>query len=327
MKVLFIGGTGNISRAVSELAAEQAIDLTLLNRGKQGDLPGTKSLAGDIHREDETAALLEGRHWDCVVNWIAYTPADVERDIRLFSGKTSQYIFISSASCYQKPPLQPLITEATPLHNPYWEYSRNKIACEDRLMQAYRDSGFPVTIVRPSHTYDRMLPIPFGGSCESTVIDRMKRGLPILIHGDGTSLWVVTHSRDFARGFTGLLGNPLAIGSAYHITSDEVLTWNQIITAIADAVGVQATIVHVSSEMLIRRFPNLEGPLLGDKAHSVIFDNSRIRTLVPTFSCTVPFHRGIVETVEKFAADPLLNRVFAENYRRYDLLIEELGGR
>ncbi len=323
MKILFIGGTGNISTSVSSLAQEQGFELFLLNRGKTGvKIPGATVLIGDINDEKKCTELLKGHQWDTVVNWIAFTPEDIERDIRLFAGRTQQYIFISSASCYQKQSASPIITESTPLHNPLWEYSMQKIACENLLLSTYRNSGFPVTIVRPSHTYDTILPIPFGGSRDSTILDRIRRGKKILVHGDGTSLWVLTHSRDFAKGFTGLMGNPSVIGNAFHITSDEVLTWNGIVRILAGAVGTEANIVHVSSEMICKHFPEYWGTLLGDKAHSVIFDNTKIKRYVPGYSATIPFRAGVLETVEKFATLPGLQNVNEETNRAIDNFLD-----
>lgn len=305
MKVLFIGGTGNISRSVSLACVARGIELHLLNRGTRDvQIPGAKTIRGDINRPGEMRASLEDTRWDAVVDWIAFTMEDIERDIALFRGKTAQFVFISSASAYQKPPAHPVITESTPLYNPFWQYSRNKIACEERLLRAYREEGFPITIVRPSHTYDTMIPLAFGGWTEYTAIDRMKKGQEIVVHGDGTSLWVLTHAEDFAKGFVGLLGHPLTIGEAFHITSDEVLTWDQIYTMTAAAAGCEARLVHLSSELIAAYDPSLTGGLLGDKAHSVIFDNSKIKRLVPDFRATIPFHEGIKRTLAWFDADP-----------------------
>lgn len=303
MKVLFIGGTGTISTAVSHLCVARGLDLYLLNRGERGvEIPGTKAIRADFHQEDATAAALAGLSFDVVVDWIAYSPDDIERDLRLFSGRTGQFVFISSASCYQKPLLNPIVTESTPLRNPFWNYSRQKIACEDRLLRAYRDDAFPVTIVRPSHTYDKGLPSSFGGGF--TMIDRMRRGLPIIVHGDGTSLWTLTHSEDFAKGFVGLLGNDYAIGHAFHITSDEALTWDQIHRTVAAAAGVEARLVHIPSEFLARMEPNLEGSLIGDKATSVIFDNSKIKRYVPGYQAAIPFREGARRALAWIEADP-----------------------
>ena len=260
MRVLFIGGTGNISAAASRMAISRGFDVYLLNRGSRiADMPGSRSLVADIHRPDEVRAVLRNLDFDAVVDWIAYTADDVERDISLFRARTKQYVFISSASVYQKPPEHHLIRESTPLHNPFWDYARNKIACERRLMRAYQDEGFPMTIVRPSMTYDTNLPIALGGWGTYTLGDRLTKGLPIIVHGDGSSLWVVTHADDLARGLLGLLGNERALGEAFHITSDEVLTWNQIYQGIAEALGVEAKIVHVPSDFIGRAAPDLAG--------------------------------------------------------------------
>jgi nucleoside-diphosphate-sugar epimerase len=305
MKVLFIGGTGNISTSVSRLCINRGIDLWLLNRGKrEAEIPKANVLRADITRADDVAAQLRGKRWDAVVDWIAYTENDIERDLRLFRGATAQFIFISSASAYQKPLAHPIVTESTPLCNPFWEYSRNKIACEERLNRAYRDDGFPMTIVRPSHTYDTVIPVAIGGWTEYTIIDRMRKGKSIIVHGDGTSLWTLTHAEDFARGFVGLLGHQQSIGQAFHITSDEILTWNQIYQAVAEAAGVEPKIVHIASEYLARCNASLRGELIGDKAASVIFDNSKIKRYVPDFKATIPFREGIRRTLAWFAADP-----------------------
>jgi len=304
MKVLFIGGTGIISTAVSRLTVARGIDLWLLNRGRRGvTIEGARAVVADVGDAESVAAALGSERFDAVVDWTAYVPQDVERDLALFGPRTKQYVFISSASAYEKPPRSPFITESTPLKNPFWEYSRNKIACEDRLVRAYREQDFPVTIVRPSLTYDTVLPIAIGGWGCATLLDRLKSGRPIIVHGDGTSLWTVTHADDFAKGFVPLLGSPAAIGQCFHITSDEVLTWNQIYATIADAVGVSAEVVHVPSDFIARIDPETGAGLLGDKAHSVIFDNSKIRRYVPDFVATIPFHEGIRETLAWFSAD------------------------
>jgi nucleoside-diphosphate-sugar epimerase len=304
MKVLFIGGTGFISTAVSRMALTQGIELYLLNRGSRiAHVPGSHGLTADIRRPEDVRTALRDLEFDVVVDWIAYTPDDIERDLALFCGHVSQYVFISSASAYQKPPADYLITESTPLHNPYWEYSRGKIACEERLMRAFHDDGFPVTIVRPSMTYDSNLPIALGGWGTYTLADRLLAGRPIIVHGDGSSLWVVTHADDFARGFLGLLGNERALGQAFHITSDEVLTWNQIYRTIAEALKVEARIVHIPSDFIARVSPQMSGSLLGDKTWSVVFDNSKIKSFVPGFEATVPFRDGIRRNLAWFAAD------------------------
>lgn len=304
MKVLFIGGTGNISRAVSSLAVSQGIDLHLFNRGTRASpVPGTSTIMGDVATMRENTRLRE-HTWDSVVNWIAFTEKDVERDIDVFAGKTKQYVFISSASVYQKPPAHPFITESTPLTNPFWQYSRDKIACELRLNAEQRDKGFPVTIVRPSLTYDTVIPVPIGGWTEYTIVERMKKGRRIIVHGDGSSLWTITHADDFAAGFLGLLGHQQAIGHAFHITSDEVLTWDQIHQALGEAVGCKPNIVHIPSEFLVRFDERLRGSLLGDKAHSVVFDNAKIKRFVPWYCAKIPFTTGIRRTIDWFEADP-----------------------
>lgn len=310
MRVLFIGGTGVISTAVSRQAIAKGLDLYLLNRGlRDAAPPGSHSLIADIHRPEDVRAALEGLQFDVVVNWVAFTPADIERDLSLFKGRVGQYIFISSASAYQKPPSHYLITEETPLHNPFWDYAQNKIACEELLVRARDEAGFPATIVRPSHTYETNFPIAIGGGSSYTLADRLKEGRPIIVHGDGTSLWVVTHAEDFGRGFIGLLGNPEAIGQAFHITSDEVQTWEQIYRTIAEALGVEANIVHIPSDFIARVAPRLAGTLLGDKMWSAVFDNSKIKTFVPEFAAVTPFHEGIRRTLTWFAADPQRQRV------------------
>jgi nucleoside-diphosphate-sugar epimerase len=326
MKVLFVGGTGFISTAVSRMAVARGIELFHLNRGqRKAELVGVKSLRADISNAEEARAVLADHQFDVVVDWIAYHPNDIERDLALFRGRTKQFVFISSASAYQKPPTHYVITESTPLANPFWEYSRNKIACEDRLLAEYRDNGFPMTIVRPSLTYDPQLPVALGGWGCYTFIYRLKRGKPILVHGDGTSLWVVTHAEDFARGFLGLLGNEQAIGHAFHITTDEVLTWNQIYTTIAEAAGIEPKLVHISSEDIIRVSPDHYGGLLGDKACSVVFDNSKIKTWVPGFQCTITFREGIRRTVAQFEADKSRQRIDDAVNRDLDHILAACG--
>ena len=302
MKALFIGGTGIISSACSQLALDRGIDLYLLNRGKSSrPIPaGAQVLHGDIRDPDSVQKVLGKQHFDAIVNWITFTPDQIEIDLRLFTDHTDQYVFISSASAYQKPPAGLPITESTVLENPFWEYSRNKIACEERLLLAYRQQHFPITIVRPSHTYDKTL-LPMEGGW--TVIDRMIKGKPVIVHGDGTSLWTLTHHRDFAKGFIGLLGNPHAIGEAVQITSDESVTWNQIFEYCARAAGVTPKIVHIPSERIAQYDPEWGAGLLGDKTYSVIFDNSKIKRLVPDFCATIPFALGAVEIINWYLAD------------------------
>ena len=312
MRALFIGGTGIISSAITQVLHEYGWDLYLMNRGNRNDsLPkGTKILKCDINDEKAVSELINEMHFDVVADFIAFTPEHIERDIRLFSGKTSQYIFISSASAYQKPLSHYNITESTPLSNPFWEYSRNKIACEERLMQEYRNNGFPITIVRPSHTYDnRRIPLGVHGSNGSwQVAKRMLEGKPVIIHGDGSSLWTLTHNTDFAKGFIGLMGNIHAIGEAIHITSDESLTWNQIYQIIADALGVELKAVHISSEFLsiCGSKYDFNGSLIGDKSNTVVFDNSKLKRLVPGFNATVRFDQGIRMLLDNVLSNPQL---------------------
>lgn len=309
MKALFIGGTGTISSAITRQLLSQGCELYLLNRGTRNDaLPaGANIIQADINDEDHVAKLIEELAFDVVADFIAFEPAQLERDYRLFKDKTKQFMFISSASAYQTPLSDYIITEGTPLSNPYWEYSRNKIACEDYLMKQYRENGFPITIVRPSHTYDeRSIPLGVHGSKGSwQVAKRMLENKPVIIHGDGTSLWTMTHNRDFAKGFIGLMGNIHAIGESIHITSDESVTWNQIYEIIADALGVKLNAVHVSSEFLDAcSKEDYRGGLLGDKANSVVFNNAKLKRLVPEFVATIRLDQGIKETVEYILAHP-----------------------
>jgi nucleoside-diphosphate-sugar epimerase len=327
MKVLFIGGTGVISTAVTTLAVERGLELYHLNRGQRPAPEGVQTIVADIRNPAEARQAVAHREFDVVVNWIAFTPRDIELDLGLFRDRTKQYIFISSASAYQKPLSHPVITESTPLHNPYWLYSRNKIACEQMLLKAYNDGALPVTIVRPSYTYDHNFPIALGSGSTYTLIDRLKTGRPIIIHGDGTSLWVNTHSEDFARGFVGLLGHSQAIGHAFHITSDEVLTWNQIYGTIADAVGVQPNVVHIPSDFIAQVAPAEGDGLLGDKAHSVIFDNSKIKTFVPGFQCHIPFREGVRRTLDWFHADPARQRIDAAVNAEMDRILAAYGAK
>ena len=303
MKVLFIGGTGVISSACSELALQRGIHLFLLNRGQSVRQPasGADLLHGDIRQPASVQAALGDLSFDAVVDWIAFTPGHVQNDIELFRGRTGQYIFISSASAYQTPPHFLPVTESTPLHNPFWQYSRDKAACEALLMDARRREGFPATIVRPSHTYDQTL-FPFHGGY--TTVARMRSGKAVVVPGDGTSLWTLTHHRDFAVGLVGLLGNPHAVGDTFHITSDEWLSWNQIYEIVAHAAGVEPRLVHVPSDLIAAFDPEWGASLLGDKSHSMIFDNSKIRRLVPDFRARIPFWHGAQEIIAWYDADP-----------------------
>ncbi|GAA3197272.1 SDR family oxidoreductase [Dactylosporangium siamense] len=304
MKVLFIGGSGIISSACTALAVRRGIDLHVLNRGESTTRPlppEVTVLRGDIRDPASARAALAGHTFDAVVDWVAFTPSHVLADIELFRGRTGQYVFISSASAYQTPPARLPVVESSPLRNPFWQYSRDKIACEDLLVQVYRDKGFPATIVRPSHTYDRTL-TPFDGGW--TACARLRQGREVVIHGDGTSLWTLTHHEDFAKGFVPLLGHPRAIGDVFQITSDDVLTWNQIAEHMAAALGVPAKLVHVPSDAIAAADPEWGAGLLGDKAHSMVFDNSKLRALVPDYVATIPFHAGAREIVAWFDEDP-----------------------
>ncbi|MDR2210586.1 MAG: NAD-dependent epimerase/dehydratase family protein [Spirochaetaceae bacterium] len=318
MKVLFIGGTGTISAAISRRAVKLGWDLWLLNRGNRSleswhapSGPGTvHPISCDISDEEEAKKKLAPLNFDAAADFIAYTPEQVQRDYRLLKGKTGQYFFISSASAYQKPLSSCYVTEGTPLANPYWEYSRQKIACEDLLWKLYRDEGFPITIVRPSHTYDeRSVPLGVHGKHGSwQVIRRILDGKPVIIHGDGTSLWTMTHNSDFARAFTDLVGNIRALGEAVQITSGETLCWNQIYQAIANALGKPLKAVHVSSEFLALAGPGYDflGGLTGDKAVSVLFDNSKLKGLAPRFYPRIRFDQGIRDTLGHILTHPEL---------------------
>lgn len=332
MKALFIGGTGNISTACSRLALAKGIDLHILNRGRRipGDLKEATLIKGDINDTAAIGKLLNDERFDVVVNFIAYTPAEVERDIQLFNKKCDQYIFISSASAYQKPPTYPVITESTPLANPFWDYSRNKIACEELLISAYRQKGFPATIVRPSHTYETVIPVALGSWEDFTIIERIRKGKKVIIHGDGTSLWTITHSHDFAKGFVGLMGHQQSIGHSFHITSDELLNWNQIYQAVADAAGAELKAVHMASDFICREADKIgeewiRGNLMGDKANSVIFDNAKIKRFVPGYVATIPFREGIRSTVEWFDSHPDRIRIDEKNNIMLDTILAAYG--
>ena len=317
LTALFIGGNGIISSACSALAVERGIDLTLLNRGTDSTRPpieGARHLTGDA---DDLGSVKLGEY-DVVVNFRSFLPSAVASDIKLFGGRTAQYVYISSASAYQKPVSRLPITESTPLRNPWWQYSRDKIASEDLLVAAYREDAFPATIVRPSHTYDRTL-VPLEGGW--TQLDRMRRGEPIVIHGDGTSLWTLTHNTDFAKAFVGLLGNARAVGDTFQITSDEVHTWDAIATLLGDALGVKPDIVHVASETIARTIPEWGPGLLGDKAHSVVFDNAKVRGVVPEYVATTPFWKGAREIAEWYLESADRQSVDADLNAKLDALV------
>ncbi len=323
MKILFLGGTGIISTACTQLAVARGFDVTLLNRSRRDTIPGTRQLVADINAP-EAAAVLKDRQWDAVVDFIAFDAAAIEQRLPLFRGQTRQYVFISTASAYQKPLAHALITESTPLVNPFWEYSRLKIAAEERLVHAYREEAFPITIVRPSLTYgDTVIPLVLNSWAHSfTAIARLRAGKPLVIPGDGLSLWTITHNSDFARGLVGLLGQTAAIGHAFHITSDEALTWNQIFQATAEVAGVASPrFVHIASDFITACYPETTGTLLGDKSHSAIFDNTKIKTFVPGFAATTRFRDGITSTLRSFDADPRRQTIDTAVDARWDRLI------
>ncbi|MDR1466458.1 MAG: SDR family oxidoreductase [Treponema sp.] len=328
MKALFIGGTGTISTAVSKKLLDKGWELFLLNRGSRNDsfTGAITHIPCDINNNvEEAASRLAGLSFDVVADFIAFVPEQVERDFRLFNGKTKQFIFISSASAYQKPASDFRINESTPLANPFWEYSRNKIACEEFLVKMYREQGFPITIVRPSHTYDeRSVPLGVHGKEGSwQVVRRILEGKPVIIHGDGSSLWTMTHNSDFAEAFVGLMGNIHALGEAVQITSDETLSWNQIYETIASALNRSLNAVHVSSEFLHAAGPyNLMGGLVGDKANSVVFDNSKLKRLVPGFTARVRFDQGIRDTLDFMLNHPEYQKEDPDFDRWCDRIIE-----
>ena len=310
MRVLIIGGTGTISADITKLCAEKGFDVTLINRGTRSSRlhDGLKisNWVLDINDESQVRAKMENEKFDVVANFINYTADEIERDIRLFAGKTKLYIFISSASAYQKPLSHYLVTESTPLANPFWQYSCDKIACEERLMDEYRKNGFPVTIVRPSHTYDKYkMPLCIhGGKGSWSTLKRMLDGKPVLVIGDGTALWPMTHSIDFAKAFTGLMGNIKAIGESVHITTDEALTWNQIYKSIGNAIGAEPKLFHVASDFIVSVRDSYSGPLLGDKSANILYDNSKIKRLVPGFTATIRFDEGARMAADYYLNDP-----------------------
>jgi nucleoside-diphosphate-sugar epimerase len=321
--ILFIGGTGIISSACSPLVLEHGDNLFLLNRGQsfRPVAKGAQVTRADIRQEPGAVArAIREHHIDVVVDWIAFHPEDIQRDVDACSGHVEQYVFISSASAYAKPVPHLPITEETPLDNPFWEYSRNKAACEALLLKARDDHDFPMTIVRPSHTYDQTL-LPFHGGW--TIVDRMRRGKPVIVHGDGTSLWVLTHHRDFAIGFVGLLGHPATIGEVFQITSDELLTWNAIFAQVAEVADAELKAVHIPSDVIAKYDERWGASLLGDKAHSVIFDNSKIRRLVPGFNPQIPFSEGSREIVAWYDANPQFKVVGDETNRLHDQIIAD----
>jgi nucleoside-diphosphate-sugar epimerase len=321
-RTLFIGGTGVISSACVGRALDAGHEVTVVNRGSSTLRPlprDVEVLHADIRDPESVHSVLGERSFDVAAEFLAFTPEHIRTDLQLFEGRVGHYIFISSASAYQTPPQRLPITESTPLRNPFWQYSRDKIACEEVLVEAYRERDFPVTIVRPSHTYDRTM-IPTSGAW--TDLDRMRRGAPVIVHGDGTSLWTITHNTDFAIAFVGLLGRPEALGESFHITSDEAPTWNQIYRYLAEGLGVEADLVHVSSDSIAAAVPSLGPGLIGDKAHSMVFDNSKVKALVPEFQARVPFAKGAGEIVDWFLADPSRQRVDRDLDAAFDHLAD-----
>lgn len=324
MKTLFIGGTGIISSACTNLAIEKGISLFHLNRGNSASIRAIPKeviqLTADVRDFEEASNALRGYSFDTIVDWISFVPGHLEHNLKLLQGKTDQYVFISSASAYQTPPQQLPITEETPLDNPFWEYSRNKIACENFLKENASTFGMNYTIVRPSHTYDKTL-LPFDGGY--TVIQRMIDGKPVIVPGDGTSLWTLTHHKDFAVGLIGLLNNPKAFNEIFHITSDEWLSWNQIYMLVGKAFGVTPALVHLPSEIIARYLPKIGDGLLGDKSHSMIFDNSKIKEAVPGFGCKIPFSEGVKELANWYKSHEAYKTIDKEMDHIFDVMIEE----
>jgi nucleoside-diphosphate-sugar epimerase len=321
LRVLFIGGSGIISSAACRLAVQRGIDLYALNRGatQLRPLPSEVTiLQGDIRDRASVQAALGDHEFDVVVNWVAFTPDHIEADLERFRGRIGQYVFISSASAYQAPPSRMPVTESTPLRNPYWQYSRNKIACEERLVRAYREEDFPAVIIRPSHTYDSTAVPSYAGW---TLVQRMRQGKEVVVQGDGTSLWTLTHSDDFAKGFVPLLGNTRTIGEAFHITSDDVLTWNQITMILATAAGAEAKIVHVPSDAIAAADPDWGSALLGDSAHSMIFDNSKLRAVVPDYVATITLEQAAPNIIAWLDQDPVRQKLDAD----LDALMDKLA--
>ena len=326
MKVLFIGGTGEISKAVSHLAVEKGLDLYVFNRGNNNHLipDNVTTITGDINNEEEASKLLKGHSFDCVVDFVAFVKEQCERDYRLFKGNTKQFVFISSASAYQKPVLDYPITEKTPVVNPYWEYSRNKIACEEYL-RSVDSEDFNVTIVRPSHTYgnDKLITIIKTWGGEYGHIDRLLKGKPIIIPGDGTSLWTITHNSDFAQAFVPVLGNPLTYGETYHITSDAVYTWERLNEIISDCIGVTPNVIHIPTDFILKYLPHMEGDLLGDKTWSAIFDNSKIKKIAKGYKSVVRYEDVALLAVKTYMEDKNYQHIDQDFEKVYDTIIED----
>lgn len=325
LDLLFIGGSGIISTASVRLAVARGHRVTVLNRGSSTtrELPEeVERLTADATDAGAVAAAVGDREFDVVAQFRAFTPDHVQADLRTFGGRTGQYVFISSASAYQKPPARVPVTESTPLHNPFWQYSRDKIACEDVLLRASREDGAPITIVRPSHTYDHTL-IPTTG--QWTDVTRMRAGKPVVVHGDGTTQWTLTHTDDFAVGFVGLLGHPEAIGDSFTITGEHAPTWNQIYTWLGAAAGVEPDLVHVASESIAKAIPSVGDGLVGDKAHSMLFDCSKLRALVPDFDPTIRYDQAAFDQVAWYDADPSRQQVDADLDAGFDRLVQWAG--
>jgi nucleoside-diphosphate-sugar epimerase len=326
MKALFIGGTGIISSACTELAIEKGIELYHLNRGNSSKIrpvpDGVIQLATDVRNFEQTQKILDDLSFDVVVDWISFVPEHLENNLKLFAGRTKQFLFISSASAYQTPPQKLPVSEETPLDNPFWEYSRNKIACEEFIIKNAQKFGMKYTIVRPSHTYDKTL-LPFDEGY--TVVQRMLVGKPVVVLGDGTSIWTLTHHKDFAVGLVGLLNNSLALDNIFHITSDEWLTWNQIYMLVGNAFGVVPEMVHIPSEIIARYLPEIGYGLLGDKSHSMIFDNSKIKAAVPEFNCKIPFSEGVFDLARWYKSDLASKEINVELNRLFDQMIEDFS--
>jgi nucleoside-diphosphate-sugar epimerase len=320
LDILFLGGTGVISTASVRLAVERGHRVTVLNRGRTTSRPlpdGVETLVGDVADPASVDAAVGGRSFDVVAQFRAFTPDTVRGALARFAGRTGQYVFVSSASAYQKPPASIPVTESTPLKNPFWQYSRDKIACEDVLVSAYRDDDLPMTIVRPSHTYDDTLLPTTGGW---TDIARMRAGRPVVVHGDGTTPWTLTHTDDFAVGFVGLLGRPEALGNAYTITGESAPTWNQVYTWLGRAAGVEPELVHVPSERIAKELPDVGPGLVGDKAHAMLFDTTKLRRLVPEFTTTVPYAVGARRQIAWYDAHPEAQQVDADLDAAFDRL-------
>jgi len=320
-RILFLGGSGVISTSCVRAAVAAGHDVTVLNRGRSPrTLPGdVRELVADVRDAEAVNAALSGAAFDVVADFLSFVPAHVQTALEVAGERAGQYIFISSASAYQKPPERVPVTESTPLRNPFWQYSRDKIACEDLLVAAYRDRSLPVTIVRPSHTYDDTLLPTTGGW---TDVARLRAGKPVVVHGDGTTQWTLTHSDDFAVAFTGLLGNPAAIGEAFTLTGTHAPTWNQIYSWLADAAGVtDPQFVHVASETIAAWDPDLGPGLLGDKAHSMVFDNTKVSALVPEFRTTIPFDEGARRILAWFESRPERQQIDERRDAMFDRMI------